>query len=99
MATKTWVTSNDYHCEVNNFPDFFGKILVPGKWHSGTQTSNRDVTTVSFCGGLSNKKAESYYLSGSFFVNRAPGLYFMTKMSTFLFLGLSVFKGLLAVTG
>ena len=22
-----------------NFPDFFGKNLVAGKWHSGTQTS------------------------------------------------------------
>ena len=23
-----------------NFPNFFGKYPVPGKWHSGTQTSS-----------------------------------------------------------
>ena len=27
-----------------NLPNFFGKYLVPGKWHSGTQTSSRYAT-------------------------------------------------------
>ena len=26
-----------------NFPNFFGKYPVPGKWHSGTQTSTKEL--------------------------------------------------------
>ena len=31
-----------------NFPDFFGKYPVPGKWHSGMQTSSFNIGAFSF---------------------------------------------------
>ena len=36
---------------MGNFPDFSGKNPVPGKWHSGTQTSNWNLK-FDFCEAL-----------------------------------------------
>ena len=39
MSNRMKVKKNTSNTRDWEFPEFFGKYPVPGKWHSGTQTS------------------------------------------------------------